>query len=230
MRICRALTLVELLVVVSIIGVLVALLLPAVQQARSATRRASCQNNLHQLGLAFARYIDTHDGHFPHGADDPNDPRSWVSTLAPYLENVDAIRICPDDPHRAVWSEMHGTSYLLNEYIGMDLPEAVQTIDQLDSTFRTIVAFEGSDLRDPDLGVLLVDHAHPSKWFRQNFVTLKKTWSLLTREIQPNRHDSSIANYLFADGHVDAIDEQTIHHWAIAGYNFALPGKADIVR
>src|SRR5687768_12884624 len=62
----RAFTLVELLVVIAIIGVLVAMLLPAVQAARESARRSACVNNMRQVALALISYHDA-KGRFPHG-------------------------------------------------------------------------------------------------------------------------------------------------------------------
>jgi len=94
-----AFTLVELLVVMAIIGLLIALLLPAVQMAREAGRRSACANHLKQLGLALASYADAH-GVFPpsstsqidFGVWSPNPAgyhlHSWASLILPQLEQA----------------------------------------------------------------------------------------------------------------------------------------------
>ncbi|MEW4564845.1 DUF1559 domain-containing protein [Bremerella sp. JC770] len=87
-----AFTLVELLVVIAIIGVLVALLLPAVQAAREAARRSECQNNLRQLAIGLHNHHDTY-GKFPEGS--TNNPGltnpnkrgfAWAINLLPFIE------------------------------------------------------------------------------------------------------------------------------------------------
>ncbi|WP_428303598.1 DUF1559 domain-containing protein [Lacipirellula sp.] len=81
----RAFTLVELLVVIAIIGVLVALLLPAVQAAREASRRSQCASNLRQVGLAVQSHLAAH-GHFPCSWPNGDNEITWGRSLLPYLE------------------------------------------------------------------------------------------------------------------------------------------------
>jgi prepilin-type N-terminal cleavage/methylation domain-containing protein len=80
----RGFTLVELLVVIAIIGILVAMLLPAVQAAREAARRSQCTNNLKQLSLAMLTYHQA-VGKFPPPGISSNQV-SWLVLILPYLE------------------------------------------------------------------------------------------------------------------------------------------------
>lgn len=81
-----AFTLVELLVVIAIIGLLVALLLPAIQSAREAARRSQCQNNLKQIGIAMQTHLDTKKV-FPSGRNRTDQLAvSWAFSLLPYME------------------------------------------------------------------------------------------------------------------------------------------------
>ena len=82
-RFTAGFTLIELLVVIAIIGLLVAMLLPAVQQAREAARRTTCRNHLKNIGLALHNYHDTH-GCFPFGFDERES--LWSAMILPQIE------------------------------------------------------------------------------------------------------------------------------------------------
>ena len=114
----RGFSLVELLVVFALISVLAGLLFPAVQSARSAARQMQCTNNVRQVGLALHHYAGVHRGRFPeiagHGLTHED---AWIHKLAPYLESVDEIRICPDDVVRRDRREHDDTSFALNAYL-----------------------------------------------------------------------------------------------------------------
>jgi prepilin-type N-terminal cleavage/methylation domain-containing protein/prepilin-type processing-associated H-X9-DG protein len=93
----RGFSLIELLVVIGIVGILIAMLLPAVQAARESARIAQCANNLKQLGLACMQHHETH-GHFPSGGwgytwvglpdggFGPLQPGGWMYNILPFME------------------------------------------------------------------------------------------------------------------------------------------------
>lgn len=100
----RGFTLIELLVVIAIIAILIALLLPAVQQAREAARRASCKNNLKQIGLALHNYHDVerifppaliNSGRYRNGSrvNGPTKNTTGWLLLLPYLEQTNASQL-----------------------------------------------------------------------------------------------------------------------------------------
>jgi prepilin-type N-terminal cleavage/methylation domain-containing protein len=121
----RGFTLVELLVVIAIIGILVALLLPAIQAARESARRTQCINNLKQLGIASHLHLDTY-GFFPSagwgdwwvGCPDQGagrkQPGSWAYSLLQFIEESARAKVgqgfkCGDDKSKAAIGEMVAT-------------------------------------------------------------------------------------------------------------------------
>ena len=223
-------TLVELLVVVAIIGILVALLLPAVQAARASARSMQCSSRMRQIGLALHNFANSHHGRFPevhgHGFEDEE---SWIFTLGPYLEDVDLMRICPDDPVGPERYENDKTSYVLNGYLSVvidldlgggtqirNIHGAVKNINKVKATSKTIAMFEGG-------ANIHNDHVHSYDWFSEGNINQGRVYDFVSGEVDVERHHDSVANYLYLDGHVSAVSSEQIREWCDQAFNFAKP-------
>ena len=229
-------TLIELLVIVAVLGILASLLLPALAGARRKADSARCGQNLRQVGLGMRLYADADaSGRLP--GDDRPGPRpigldpgpAWVFNLTNVLGSVEQIRLCPSDTLRSWIRTNFACSYVLNEYTSTDRrsqPGAARIVDPeggtvgvsttqrrldlLPSPSQTILVFEASEL-----GQRIGDsRTHPDTWFLG--------WSNVVADIDPYRH-GRIANYLFADGHVEAIPAEALRTRVERGDNPAVP-------
>lgn len=141
----KAFTLVELLVVISIIGVLMALLLPAIQAAREAARRTQCTNKLKQIGVALQNYHGS-KRHFPSGSNQHTDAFvigiSWNVLLLPYLEQNALYEEIDPQPNGGAKYLNNAETMLLDAYICPTAPE--QTNDGVSKVGSNYSAVAGA--------------------------------------------------------------------------------------
>jgi len=148
-RISAGFTLVELLVVITIIGILIALLLPAVQAAREAARRMQCGNNFKQVGLALHNY-HTAKGCFPPGmlnwGNGPYGWWSWSAYLLPYVEQQGVYDMITFDdtgycgPDGSMSSNRRSCAAVIRAYVCPSDPQAGELV----------YAWSGSPSNGPD--------------------------------------------------------------------------------
>jgi prepilin-type N-terminal cleavage/methylation domain-containing protein/prepilin-type processing-associated H-X9-DG protein len=208
MRVRNAFTLIELLVVIAIIGMLIALLLPAVNAARASAQRTQCINQIRQIGLACLNFADLHDGQLPpssHSALAVGKP-PWGYALLPFLEGGETpdhptasggelleIYWCPSDhrPNRQLWSYGKNVWFELQSSETGELMQRAKgpTYDKLKKVrckTRTVLMGE---LGSNSMG----DHMMAHFWYIGGEV-----------EVDERRH-VTVSNYVWLDGHVSSV-------------------------
>lgn len=233
----RGLTLVELLVVITILILLVAMLLPAIMRLRSLADQQEDREQLRVLGHAWLAYAQAHGGHpVTQRTSDPQD--RWLVKLSGYGEINDYL-VSPADPRqkdRLQYMQNNPgrlcTSFVLNPYFSSKIVDPAtnkqQSCDRISdctSLARALAIVPVS----AQAGVPGPGYIFPQAWLTPpfNLAYLRATGKF---GIQPDRFGFStgeaipgFANYFYADGHVETITAEQVSQWLSAGKNFLIP-------
>ncbi len=204
----RGFTLIELLVAIAVIAVLTGMLVPAVTRARRAAHRASCSNNLKQIGVAFATYLNAHDDFYP-CAEDPISVkpfywlwmgRGWRGFVAPFFgQKIDpenpSVLFCRADEQAENKYESTSYAYSMAFY---------HSAAQIDAMTDTKLTYSSPQPSIGQRGTQVSSPAHK---------VLAGEWTS-NHERVPNDTGwwvwDGTRNYLLADGHVSFVPATAI--------------------
>lgn len=229
----RGFSLIELLVVMAVIGLLVVIGSSAHSRVTMLANQSQCASNMRQIGVALRMYANVNGGDLPGIAHSRPREESWIYTLAPFLDNSNAVRLSPADPmYEQKRRYDTATSYVMNDMIflervdpfGQPIPGfPLPNFNNIELPERTILAFTGRERTDLAFFSVTMDHTHATTW---------RNWTRVLNCISPDLHRVGRAspnrtnggsNYLFADGRVESIPAADMKALIERGTNFADP-------
>jgi prepilin-type N-terminal cleavage/methylation domain-containing protein/prepilin-type processing-associated H-X9-DG protein len=232
-------TLIELLIVVAIIALLAAILFPVFSRARESARRASCQSNLKQIGLAVMQYVQDYDEHFMQGNQTNLNyiGEGWAGQLLPYAKSDNLFR-CPDEAGRPHNPAPAGTKYYSYRYniglvrdqngAGNNNFDKVVRMAQLNAVSQTVLIYEASvypfTMSESETGSAAGNGEKTDTtagWGIPSGTSMLPVAQWIAKEmpIQPYERHLGGANFLAADGHVKWLRPEQVSY----GYRSSTP-------
>jgi prepilin-type N-terminal cleavage/methylation domain-containing protein/prepilin-type processing-associated H-X9-DG protein len=226
-------TLIELLVVIAIIAILAAILFPVFARARENARRASCQSNQKQIGLAFMQYTQDYDERYPGDLqwETLDTSRGWMSIIQPYLKSEQIMR-CPSDlysdvnfvpgPDGSVMQQGAGwwggirpfrITYGYNSnlaYVNQSAITSVATTVMLSDTGAIPDATKSSPQWTPEPAGSILDDMNNA------YVPTFDPWNNPSHYTGPSARHLETCNVLWVDGHVKSMRVERFYN-ATAG-------------
>jgi prepilin-type processing-associated H-X9-DG protein len=194
----------ELLVVIGIIGILAALLLPALSRAKAKAHQTKCLNHLHQLGLALSMYADDFGGEYPPRREPPN---AWPHKLKPYFLDWQVLK-CPGDRFGLAGyfasDENPNRSYLINGFNDFFMKNLPVKDYQLHRRWRWPHGMKESNIPKPSETIVFGEKRTGSAHVHMDID--QGTRGNDFEEIEHKRHGPG-SNFAFADGSVRLLRE-----------------------
>lgn len=207
-------TMVELLIVISIIMILASILLPALGRAKESVRRTVCQNNLKQIGLTNISYqSDYNDFYVPYISGSPAVAPYWPALLAPYLKDIRCF-LCPSN--KESWTRVNSymvnpdnwtNTSMLNGWYNPSYGINYEFLNGNVALFRNESSFcpaKSSYVNKPSRTVMMMDAEWRNNINKWGYFTMRSYNVTSTTDIgiAKGRHTGSTDNVLWADAHV----------------------------